>query len=420
LATFEYDPFSAEAMADPHLFYPTLRDRHPVLRLDAYHGWAISRFEDCWQILQDHERFSVVEGPVFVRELLAEPFEPGAIPSAEAHRSFSTWDAPAHTRIRRALIPRFAPRAIASWEAEMRRLARTSLGELMPRQAFDVVGDLAGPYGLANIARVLGLELDDLPALFKQVQRSTARVPGVPGFTESGMAEQASIVERIVAAVARRRAERPAGRDDVLDVLLRFEHDGTPLSDVDVATQLFTLLLGGAETFPKVIAGGLLELARAPEQWQALTRDPSLIPSAFEEMMRHQGVLQHVGRTALEDVEIGGETIRRGDRVFVLLQSANRDEREFREADRFDVRRAPSRSLALGVGRHHCIGSHLARLEGRVLLETFVDMVASYQVVGMDDLRPSPSEFQVGYTRMPIEVIARPSSDSPQSGEKTP
>jgi cytochrome P450 len=393
-------------MADPHRFYPTLRDHHPVLRLDAYRGWAISRFEDCWQILQDHDRFSIVEGPVFVRELLAEPFEPGAIPSAEAHRSFSTWDPPAHTRIRRAMIPRFAPKAIASWEEEMRRLARASLAERVPRRTFDVVGDLAGPYGLANICRVLGLELDDLPALFRQVQRLTERAPGVPGFTQAGMAEQAAIHERICEVVARRRSQGPATSDDILGALLRFEFEGVPLSDVDIATQLFTLLLGGAETFPKVIAGGLIELARAPEQWQALRRDPSLVPAAFEEMMRHQGVLQHVGRTALEDVEIGGETIRRGDRVFVLLQSANRDQREFRDADRFDLHRETLRSLALGVGRHHCIGSHLARLEAKILIETFIEAVESYRVLEEDKLRPTPSEFQVGYTKLPIEVSA--------------
>jgi cytochrome P450 len=334
---------------------------------------------------------------------MREPFQAESFTRASSQRSFSTWDAPEHSRIRRAMIPRFGPKAIEAWEGEMRKLARTLLADLLPRGGFDVVGDLAGPFGLANIGRVLGLELEGLPELFKQIQRSTAREPREPGFTAAGMAVQGEVHERIRAAVASRREGGANEGEDVVGAMLRFELEGRRFSDVDVATQLFTLLLGGAETFPKIMAGGLLELARAPEQWQALSRDCALVPAAFEEMMRHQGVLQHVGRTALEDLEIGGQEIQRGDRVFLLLQSANRDERIFPDADRFDLHREPRRNLALGIGRHHCIGSHLARLEGRVLLETWLELVPGYSVVDSELCRP-PSEFQVGYTRMPVEI----------------
>ncbi len=400
---FRYDPFSSEAMADPHRFYPELRADHPAYRLAEYHGWAIPRFADCWQVLQDHDRFSVVEGPVFTQELVRKPFEAESLNRASPQLSFGIWDPPHHTRIRRTMTSFFSPKRIESLEGDMRRLARDLLEDLVPRGTFDVVGDLAGPYALGNICRVLNLELDALPELFKLIQRSTARTPGVPGFTAVGMEAQAQIHPRICEAVLSRPACDTLEGGDIASALAGFEFDGVPLCEADVATQLFTLMLGGAETVPKVIAGGLLELAHQPEQWRALVRDPGLVPVAFEEMMRHQGPLQHVGRTLLDDVEIAGEAMKRGDRVFLLLQSANRDDREFRDGENFDIHREPRRNLAFGIGRHHCIGSHLARLEGRVLLETFLEFVGEYGVREREVLRPG-SEFQVGVTRLPVEI----------------
>ena len=119
--------------------------------------------------------------------------------------------------------------------------------------------------------------------------------------------------------------------------------------------------------------------------------------------MRHQGVLQHVGRTARIDLEIGGEPLRAGQRVFCLLQSANRDEREFPRAEVFDPMRRPRRHLALGHGPHHCIGAHVARLEGRILVEELLRALPEYDV-DLDAAERPPSEFQLGYTVLPLLV----------------
>ncbi len=399
----DYDPFSPEALADPHAFYPELRRAHPVLRLEQYDAWAISRFEDCWQVLQDHDGFSIVEGPVFSPESLARRFNPAAIPIADPMRSFSTWDAPPHSRIRRAMAPRFAPGAIVEQTAALEEAARTRLDALIERGPFDVVGEWAGPFAVQNITRVLGLELGDPAALFRDVQRTTERAPGRAGFTEAGLAAQASLTERIAANVSEGRSAPP--RDSVLAALLRFEHDGRPLDDLAIAIQLMTLLVGGSETLPKILAGGLLQLDENPRQWDELVAHPDLAVPAFEEMMRHQGVLQHVGRTALREVSIGGVGIKPGDRVLLLLQSANRDERVFERPDVFDIHRATERNLALGLGRHHCIGSHLARLEGRILLQALISRGGVFRVDAGSLVR-AESEFQVGYTRMVIEVDA--------------
>jgi len=401
---FEYDPFSPAALADPHRFYPTLRERHPVYRLETYSAWALSRFADCWQVLQDHDGFSIVEGPVFAPEALAGSYDP-ATPTAAPERSFAMWDAPWHTRIRRAMTSHFSPTAIAAREARMRAHAETMLDGLIEPGCFDVVRDFAGPFSLSWICDVIGVPIEEPQEIFRLVQRTTVRDPGRAGFTEAGMAAQAELTALIQAAVAARRERGGEERESTMAALLAFDFEGEPLSDLAIATQLMTLVSGGAETLPKILAGGLLELEPRPDQRAALAADRGLATAAFEEMMRHQGVLQHVGRTALRDVEIGGVSIPRGDRVLLLLQSANRDASEFERPDEFDLHRDPKRNLALGIGRHHCIGSHLARLEGRVLIETLMSRIPDYRV-DRDSLSRAASEFQVGYTSMTIEFEA--------------
>ena len=128
---------------------------------------------------------------------------------------------------------------------------------------------------------------------------------------------------------------------------------------------------------------------------------PDLVGDAFEEMVRHQGVLQSVGRTALAACEVGGRRIERGQRLFLLLQSANRDEREFESPERFDIRRRPRRHLGFGHGPHHCPGIHMARLEGRVLVEELLARIPEWQVDEAACERP-PSDFQLGYVSLPI------------------
>jgi cytochrome P450 len=176
---------------------------------------------------------------------------------------------------------------------------------------------------------------------------------------------------------------------------------GEPLSDGEIAVQLGTLLVGGVETLPKIVAGGLLRLHRHPDQRAALVTDRSLVGNGFEEVMRTEAVLQWVGRTLFVDLDVAGTRMRAGQRVFLLLVSANHDEREFADPERFDVRRPFRRTLVFGHGTHFCIGAHVARLEGRVLLEEVLARIPDYDV-DTTGVEKTPSEFQVGYVTMPL------------------
>ena len=415
----DYDPFSVQAMEDPTELYRELREKSPVHRLDAYDAWAVSRFEDVWQAIGDRASYTIVEGPVFVREVLLKPFDPAAAAPGDPDRSFSMCDPPRLTALRRAISPSLRPNAIARLEDCVRALANERLDAVVGAGRFDVVCDYAAPITVAVACRLLGLGSERQAELVEQVNRSSRREPGRPGMGEAAIAAHVALHGEIQQRVRARRAERSGasgtdsntgtppgeagpGPPSVVDAMLDAEFDGEPLRDDQIATQVLTLLVGATETLPKIIAGGAFQLNRHPDQRKQLVRDPALIPGAFEELVRHQGVLQSVGRTALRETVVGGRRIAPGQRIFLLLQSANRDEREFERADAFDIHRRPARHLGFGHGLHHCIGIHVARLEGRVLLAELLRRVPHFEIDESGIERP-PSDFQIGYTAMPIE-----------------
>jgi cytochrome P450 len=272
---------------------------------------------------------------------------------------------------------------------------------------FDVVADFASPVAVVSTLCFLGLPLTDADALRRLINASTTRDPGTPGQSATGLAAHLELRAYLTAATARRRAGGDAPNDagdDVIDRLLAFTNgDGLPFSDDEIAVQLSTLLVGGGETLPKIIAGGLLQLDAHRDQRDALADDPALIPQAFEEMVRLEGVLQFVGRTLTRDAVVGEQQMHAGQRVLLLLQSANRDEREFSEPDSFSIHRSIPRQVGFGHGVHFCIGAHAARLVGIALLRGFLRRYPDHRPDRRAATRP-PSEFQIGWTSLPVDV----------------
>jgi cytochrome P450 len=288
-------------------------------------------------------------------------------------------------------------------------MVQQQLDALAGKERFDVVADFASPVAVVSTLRFLGLPLADADALRRLINTSTTRDPGVPGQSAAGLAAHLELRAYLTAAIAQRRADGPAGDGaggDVIDRLLAFTTaDGLPFSDDEIAVQVSTLLVGGGETLPKIIAGGLLQLDSHRDQRDALVADPALIPQAFEEMVRLEGVLQFVGRTLIRDAVVGGQQMRAGERVLLLLQSANRDEREFDEPDRFSIHRSIPRQVGFGHGVHFCIGAHAARLVGIALLRGFLRCYPDHRPDRAAASRP-PSEFQIGWTSLPVDVPA--------------
>lgn len=392
-----YDPYSPEAMADPFPIYRELRDHDSVHRLEQYDAWALARFDGVWSALEDNASLSIAEGPVFERDRLLVHNEGAPAPSSgRPYGSFSTLDPPDHSRLRQVAAPAFTPRACQAMAEEVDRIVVDQLEGLEGRSRFDVVGDLAGPVAVRVVLRFLGLPEEDATTLQALVTSSTRRAPGVPGASPEAVDARRSLHRHLVERVRERRPDGVAGRYLAADA-------EPPLSDDEVAIQLATLLVGGGETLPKIIAGGLLQLQRHPDQRARLAADPSLAPAAFEEMVRLEGVLQFVGRTVVRETTIAGQRMSPGQRVLLLLQSANRDERAFESAESFRLDRPLPRHVGFGHGVHFCIGVHAARVEGVAILRRLLERHPEHEIDLSGAERP-PSEFQIGWTRMPLVV----------------
>jgi cytochrome P450 len=217
---------------------------------------------------------------------------------------------------------------------------------------------------------------------------------------------RAELVGFLTESVQRRR--RGEGEySPVIDPLLSPDLIGRVQTDDEIAVDMLAILVGGTETVPKVFAGGLLELWKRPEQLAAVKADPAAnaIP-AVEEMLRYCAPAQWFGRTAKKPVEVAGVTVEPGQRVILLIAAANRDSREFENADEFIWNRKARRMLSFGVGPHFCIGIHLARLEAQVMLREFLSMVDAFTIYPDEGSWPV-SEFQIGWTKLPISIEKR-------------
>jgi cytochrome P450 len=257
-------------------------------------------------------------------------------------------------------------------------------------------------------AHQLGFPPADATQLVSLVNRTVQRAPGQAGATAAGLAARGELREYLIEVVAERRAHPHAEPIDALDGLLACDPgDGDPgdgpLDDGEVADQVSTLFVGGSETLPKVLADAVCELGRDPGQRDALARDLAHAPRVFEEALRHGLPLQFVGRTLVVDARIAGVQMGAGQRIVALLICANRDEREFADPERFDSTRPIARNLGFGHGVHVCIGAHVARLEGTVMLQELLARHPRYEVDDRD-LRREGSEFHVSWAEMPIVV----------------
>ena len=404
-ATFRYDLFSPEAMRDPHIFYPVLREEHPAYFLPEYDSWVFSRFQDVWDGFMDAEHYSEAEGQLFAPEALrthhrGNPPEP----RIEPVKAMFLWlDPPVQTRFRQLLAPPFLKGSINRLEPLVTEIVRKRLAELLPTGRFDLNADF-GSYVSAHVTQqVMGLSFDDTGHVVDLINRLVYRNPGQAGSTPEGMAARDELHALLRGEVQRRRrGQGPVS--PVIDPLIGADIIGRALADEEIAVDAMAILVGGTETLPKIFAGGLLELSRQADQLAQVAADPDAhSEAAFEEMLRYNAPAQWFGRTVKKRCELGGIVLEPGQRVILLIASANRDPREFDRPDEFVWNRKARRMLSFGVGPHFCIGIHLARLEGRIMLREFLKTVSRFEIEP-EAGHFAESEFQIGWTSLPVRI----------------
>jgi cytochrome P450 len=400
--TFHYDPFAPDVMADPLPFYKVLRDEFPAYFIDEYEAWAISRFEDVWTILNDREgHITSTEGTMMFREQLRVS-NGGVVPEAsyDPLTVLSYTESPVHEELRQAVGPPLRRNAVQRLEELIRAMARARLDELIPRGRFNVTSEYGGIVAAGTMCHMFGIPLSDA-----EMVRDAVLVcdPSVQDVAAQGVA-YGQLTDLVTDVVRQRRAAGADGRYPLVDGLVTFRLDGRALTDEEISgSVLATILFGGAETLPKVVAHGLMELWRDPDQRRQVAADPANCATAFEEMLRFCAPAQWFTRTVKKPIVIAGQELGVGHRIFPLLMAGNRDEREFEDPDRFVWDRPIRRHLAFGQGQGFCIGNHVARLEGRILLEELLARVPEYEI-DIDHAQRPPSSFQWGWRTVPMVV----------------
>jgi cytochrome P450 len=365
-----FDPFSAQSLTDPYPEFARFVAAQPVFWCETLGYWVVSRYHDCRRVLRDHETFSASNS--------LSPVVPPCPAAAQAladgaFRSIPTLtnvDPPAHNRTRRIAYLAFTPRRVAALESFIRDLVRRFLAERMTDGHADIVSALTWELPALVVFKVLGVPAHDV----ESVKAGAAnRLLFMFGRTEpdeqvqiaTGMARFWRYCEELA------DDRRAAPRDDFTSDLVHTpDRDGRPLRQQEVATILFGLLLAGHETTTNLLGHAVRRLLEHRDSWAELCADPSLIPGAVEEVLRHDSSVIHWRRRTRRPVEVHGVAVPAEADVLVAIGAANRDPEVFTDPDRFDIRRAnAAEHLSFGFGPHYCLGAPLARLEARVVLE---------------------------------------------------
>jgi cytochrome P450 len=383
-------------MSYPHDVYARLRREAPVYWSERDGLWAVSRYEDIRFISKTPDvfanRYHIYVAAASVQDDGQPSTDDLGLPRrAELRKSDALGplhtdnlvmaDGERHLFLRKIASHAFTPKAIGALEDQVKQIASELFDEIPAEVEVDFVDTVAAPLPMIMIALMLGVPREDLDK-FRRWSDAFIEMSD-----ESFQDQIGSRVEQVLefrdyfSVQLRDRAARP--RDDLLTKLAEAEWHGEPLGLNEQLSMAQILLIAGNETTRGLIAGAGLALAEQPEQRRILASDPDLMPGAVEEFLRYVTPVTHMCRTALDDIELRGLQIAKGDFVCLLYAAANRDEEVWERAEELDVTRAPDPAhLAFGFAEHFCLGANLARREARIVLSELLARFPNYELVG--------------------------------------
>ncbi|MDG5807986.1 cytochrome P450 [Streptomyces ossamyceticus] len=376
-------------------YFRDLRAHEPVVRRQSSSGrefWLVSRYADVLTVYRDSDSFVSTGGNVM--DTLLNGGDTGA------GRMLAVTDGPKHASMRKLLWRSFTPGALKTYAERIRAATLELVRTAVHAGTCDFARDIAAHIPLMAICDLLGVPAEDRQFILQR----TSNALGSEGAAHAPGASRLAKAELLLyfAKLARARRDEPA--DDLITLLSTGLVEGDRLTDDEVVLNCYSLILGGDETTRLTMIGGVQALIDHPEQWQALKNGEVSTASATEEILRWTSPALHVGRTAVRDVELGGQKIRSGDAVVAWTASANFDEAEFDEPERFDLARRPNRHLSFAHGPHYCLGVHLARIEIGALLDGLRETVSVLESAGPTER--VHSNFLSGLSSLPLRLRA--------------
>jgi hypothetical protein len=393
---FQLTRVPPEFLDDPYPWYAALRAHDPLHALEGG-GVFVSRYDDA---------VAVYRNPQASSDKKVE-FAPrlGDSPLYEHHTTSLVFnDPPLHTRVRRILMGAVNQRAVARMEVRVVRLVESLLDAMQEKGEADFIADFAAQIPIEVIGNLL-----DVPRPERGPLRawSVAILSGLeptltPQMLAAGNRAVTEFVSFLEDLIQRRRQSPGDPETDVLTRLIRGEKDGEKLTDTELHHQCIFLLNAGHETTTNLIGNGLWALLQNPAELARLRRDPALVPSAVEEMLRFDGPIQLNNRRLLAPMALGGATLPAGTPITIGIGAANRDPAQFPDPERFDIARKPNRHVAFGQGDHVCVGMNVARMEGRIAFSHLLARFAKIEMTGQPE-RDRRVRFR-GFRKLPVRV----------------
>ncbi len=392
-----YHLLDQEILANPYPLYQQLRTEDPVHWDPFLHAWVVTRYTDVITVFQ---HFSANRTPT--PEQLTALGLSSLTPLAQVMVSQMLFlDPPAHGRVRGLASKAFTPRRVEVLRSHIQDITNSLLDSVQDKGEMDVIADLAYPLPAIVTAEMLGVPTSD----WRQLTAWSADFAQVLGNFQHNPERAPQVIRSLQEMVAYFQAaiqdHREHPRDDLINALLTAEMDGDRLTEDEVIANTIVTMVGGQETTTNLIGNGTLSLLRNLDQFEKLKSDPSLVPSAVEELLRYESPSQQTARLAPEDIELGGKHILKRQAVIAVMGAANRDPERFPDPDRLDICRQDNRHVAFAWASHFCFGAPLARLEGQIAFETVLRRMPTLSLV------PGPVKWREnlglrGLTTLPV------------------
>jgi cytochrome P450 family 142 subfamily A polypeptide 1 len=325
----------------------------------------------------------------------------GIRPDQDALPMMIDMDDPAHLLRRKLVNAGFTRKRLKVQDESIGALCDWLIDAVCERGECDFVEDIAAPLPMAVIGDMLGVLPDEREMFLKWSDEMMVGLSSTVSEADMQVTMDAFIAynDYTRRKIEERRAEPT---EDLISVLVHAEVDGERLSDDDILQESLLILVGGDETTRHTISGGTEQLIRHRDQWDMLQKDPGLVPSAIEEMLRWTSPLKNMCRTLTADTEFHGTRLRQGEKMMLMFESANFDEDVFGDPENFNIRRDPNSHLSFGFGTHFCLGNQLARIELRNMTQRVLQRLPDLQLASEAELPLRPANFVSGLEKMPV------------------